>query len=301
MQQSLYINENDSKRNGFWISLLFHMVLLFLFLMPCFSYFNQEPPEQRQGVIIALGNPEAEAKTSPRKSEKPAVKTPKETTVAKKTESKPKSSKSTKKESPAKKVVSKTVVDEAEIAAVKKKEAARKKADEEAEKAKAAKLAEERKEAERKRKIEEERQRREEKARQKAEAKSKAKSKFSSLLGQGSENANESKGNENGKPDASALDGLSSGSGKVGDGLGERGVLHIPKIVDNTQKTGRVVVKICVDQSGKVISSKFTQKGSTTTDAHLIQVAEKNAKKYKFSKSKIEEQCGNIVIDFKLK
>ena len=87
-----------------------------------------------------------------------------------------------------------------------------------------------------------------------------------------------SKGNPSGMPDASALEGLSEAYGKAGEGLEDRGIVYQPQIRDNTQKTGRVVVRICVDNEGNVISARFTQKGSTTTDSHLISLAEKERK-----------------------
>lgn len=296
MQQLVYLKEQEDKRTGYWVSLIFHLLLLLLFLIPCFNLLQEQPPEQQQGIIVAFGNPESEVKSNPKKSEKSVTSTKKASTpppTPKKSNTKKAATKAV-----ATKVVSETIDESSEIAASKKK-AAEEKREAEA-KAKAAAELEAAKEAERQRKEAEEKARQEE-ARERAEAKSKAKSKFSSLFGKGDEDAADSKGQTNGKPNASALDGLSTGSGKIGDGLGERGTLFIPKIVDDTQKTGRVVVRICVNADGNVMSAKYTQKGSTTTDAHLISVAEKNAKKYKFTKSKIVEQCGNIVIDFKLR
>ena len=107
-------------------------------------------------------------------------------------------------------------------------------------------------------------------------------------------------GDPGGDPNSNVLEGISTGSGKVGGGLGSRGVLASPKVTDNSQKTGRVVVKVCVDSTGKVISAKFTQGGSTTTDSRLRAVAEKNALRWKFSKGTMDKQCGTITYDFKV-
>jgi TonB family protein len=87
----------------------------------------------------------------------------------------------------------------------------------------------------------------------------------------------------------------------VGGGLGNRGVKYEPTISDNSQKTGKVVVNVCVDKSGKVISAEYTQKGSTTTDSDLRALAERSARKFVFSESTIEKQCGTITIDFKVR
>ncbi len=83
--------------------------------------------------------------------------------------------------------------------------------------------------------------------------------------------------------------------------LGNRKVLKSPVIIDNSQKKGRVVVKICVDSSGKVISSKYTMMGSTTSDTYLIKLAEEGALNYLFSTSSNPKECGNVTIDFQLK
>ncbi len=50
-------------------------------------------------------------------------------------------------------------------------------------------------------------------------------------------------------------------------------------------------VKVCVNNLGNVISSKYTQRGSTTTDQHLASLATQGAKKYKFSPNDVPEQC----------
>ena len=83
--------------------------------------------------------------------------------------------------------------------------------------------------------------------------------------------------------------------------LGKRKVLKVPEIKDDSQKKGRVVVKICVNAAGKVTSSKYTMMGSTTSDLYLINLAEEGAKDYLFSPSKNPKECGNVIIEFKLK
>lgn len=73
-----------------------------------------------------------------------------------------------------------------------------------------------------------------------------------------------------------------------------------PLVFDNSQKTGKVVVAIKVDKNGNVVYAKYQQKGSTTTDAQLIQLAEDGAMKAKFSAdlSADEEQFGTITFKF---
>lgn len=67
-------------------------------------------------------------------------------------------------------------------------------------------------------------------------------------------------------------------------------------------QTGRVVVKICVDEKGDVISSSVIPEKSTTTDSGLTQKALKAAQAYKFAPAPGKGvQCGTITFDFKTK
>ncbi len=93
---------------------------------------------------------------------------------------------------------------------------------------------------------------------------------------------------------------LNSGLGKIGGGLSSRNGFG-PSILDKSQETGRVVVKICVDNNGKVLSSKYTLTGSTSSNSQLKQLAEANARKWEFEKGSLEVQCGTITYDFKVK
>lgn len=124
---------------------------------------------------------------------------------------------------------------------------------------------------------------------------------FSSFFNK-KENTNKQKtGSDKGVPASEHTRDMVSGESHIGEGLVKRGIIFQPEIVDNSQKTGKVVIKVCVDSNGKVISAKHTLSGSTTTDRNLVKIAEKAAKQYVFSASGIEKQCGKISIDFKLK
>lgn len=132
----------------------------------------------------------------------------------------------------------------------------------------------------------------------------KTKKSYGDLLGgsgKGNTGKPGSQGDPNGDPNSDILEGISKGSGRVGGGLGNRGVLHEPQISDGSQKTGRVVISVCVDKAGKVIKAEYTQKGSTTTDSELKAIARKAALQFKFTLSEIEEQCGTITVDFKVR
>lgn len=125
------------------------------------------------------------------------------------------------------------------------------------------------------------------------------KKQFGDLFGKSKSNSGE--GNSEGGKDEGALGSISKGNGIVGGGLSGRKVLEVPAVSENSQKTGRVVVKVCVDSNGRVTSAKYTQQGSTTLDPQLIKLAEKGAAKYLFSSAPIESQCGSITFDFKVR
>ncbi len=151
-------------------------------------------------------------------------------------------------------------------------------------------------EAERK-KQEEERRQKEEEAKEKAEKVDYFKNLIDKSLSQAKNSNKNNKSQELPEkvPEHSSMNGPISGE------ISNRKVIKVPSIMDKSQKEGRVVVKICVNAQGKVISSKYTQIGSTTTDNLLIKLAEDGAKDYLFSSADIERQCGRVVIDFTLR
>ncbi|MBT8230053.1 MAG: hypothetical protein KJO50_07315 [Bacteroidia bacterium] len=252
-----------------------------MLLLPTMHYFD--PPREFQGVTVMMGLPDENQSTSTQSAVEKNESTS-ESENEKKEKVQPVKVKTTQASNAGRKVDSEITDEKSEVVESK---------------SSTDKTSEVKKEEIRKGPTAEEIAR--QKAEQEAQKKEAAKSKFGSLFNKNSDTNSTSQGDPLGKPDATALEGLTDAYGKTGEGLDDRGIEYQPKITDNTQKTGRVVVRICVDRSGKVVSSKFTQKGSTTTDAHLIDLAERSASKYRFSKSEIDEQCGNIIIDFKLR
>ena len=106
-------------------------------------------------------------------------------------------------------------------------------------------------------------------------------------------------GDPNGTGTGPSGNGPGSGDGMSYD-LKGRTWRQKPLVFDNSQKTGKVVVGIKVDKSGNVVYAKYQQKGSTTTDPYLIQLAEQGALKSKFSADlgADEEQFGTISFKF---
>jgi Membrane-bound metallopeptidase len=87
----------------------------------------------------------------------------------------------------------------------------------------------------------------------------------------------------------------------IGGGLGGRAVVSRGRIVDDSQKSGKVVIEVCVDSDGRVVSADYTQRGSTTSDSELKSKALQAAKAYRFAASNAETQCGTITFNFQLK
>ena len=285
---SLSIEEKEDRKNSFYLSVAIHLILLIMLLMiPLKKAITPDPT--MQGIVVQFGNPNAgnensvnepmiaeSSKSEAVSEEKPTSEPEKQTEEA-----------IVKKETPAAasvetKIVEKTSPIIASNAVVIEKQT---KAVEENTSASSSSVSQE-------------------KTNEKSEAEklAESKAKFGSLFGGGSTGSeNDKKGEDFGVPNAKVLEGLSKGKGEAGDGLGSRGLVYEPKIEDNSQKSGKVVVKVCVNKQGNVTSAKYTQRGSSTSDSYLISLAEKSAKKYRFTPSNTEEQCGSITIDFIVK
>lgn len=104
----------------------------------------------------------------------------------------------------------------------------------------------------------------------------------------------------NGDPNSKNLEGITTGTGSVGGSLGNRNVLSAPRITDNSALEGTVVIAVCVDANGSVVSADFTQKGSTTSNSTLANLAVNNARKWKFSTGDVDKQCGTLTYRFKV-
>lgn len=284
---TLLPEEDKNRRKGLVGSIILHLLLLLLLLLP-FIRFPIPPPGQ-QGILVSFGVPDqGQNDDRPDTQNKEQV-----TPTPPVTESKPVEKPVAPQASAADRKVLTT--DEAQDVTIRKaKEAETKRLQEETQRRREAEEAQRRADEEARKKAEEE-------ARKKAEYEQ-SKKQFGTLLsgsGRGETGTPGNQGSPDGDPNASNLKGVSTGSGRV-EGLGGRGVKYTPTIKDNSQVAGRVAVDICVDRSGKVISAKYTQHGSTITDSNLRALAEESARKFVFTESETEKQCGKIIVDFKI-
>lgn len=286
--------QQKDKERSLVTTFVFHFVLIILALLPFMSY--QIPPPGQEGILVNLGLPDVgqgDDNAPPAEAEEEEEAQPEEEVEP---EPQPETPKEVSKPEPVKeKEVIKT--EDPEAIALKRKKEQEKKAQEEQEREERAEEARKKvAEAEAKKKADAE-------AKRKADAQ-KTKDQIGGLFGNGKGKGDTGKpgnqGDPDGDPNADKLKGISTGSGKVGGGLGGRGVLASPKVTDNSQKQGTVVLEVCVDGDGNVSSAKYTQRGSSTTDSQLVSVAETNAKRWKFSAGGPDKQCGTITYNFKL-
>jgi len=106
-------------------------------------------------------------------------------------------------------------------------------------------------------------------------------------------------GSQDGDPNSSNHNGGGIGNG-VTYSLSGRNLLSTPKIKDNSQEQGKVVVDITVDKNGKVIKATPGGRGSTTTSALLYKKAKEAALKTKFNAKPelIGDQKGQMTFVF---
>jgi TonB family protein len=125
---------------------------------------------------------------------------------------------------------------------------------------------------------------------------------FGSGNGRGNTGTPGNQGVDDGDPNASRLEGISTGSGTVSGGLGGRGVLASPPVRENRQASGVVVVEVCVNNSGQITKADYTQNGSSTSNPNLVADAIQNAKSWRFAADPMAPatQCGRITYNFKV-
>lgn len=290
--------DDRDKRKYQLIAVIVHLVLLLVLALPWISY--HVPASGLQGIVVNFGEPDQGGQAvdgAISSSSEQEVSVPEEANFQ--DQLSPNSEMQPDEPSPSSQqplIVDRDepeVFDEPSDSAEKARKAERERQQQEAELARVRERAE-REAAERA--AAEEQQRKEQEYQ-------KAKQQYTDLFkGSGKENSKPgTTGERNGKEGEEVLAGLTTGAGRVGDGLGDRGVVYYPRIEDRSQQTGTVVIYICVDEQGKVEVARFTQKGSTTTDQHLVQLALETARKYRFTTSSIASQCGTITFDFKVK
>ncbi len=303
MLYQLNYKEEKNRKKAMVISGIVHALILLLALLPLMKY--PVPPPGQAGVLVSFGEPDRGSGNDTPDTQQEVIE--EETKEIEEAEEVVEETEEVKEEPVEEKKVETTPAKTKEVVTTEDPNAARIKKEKEEQR----KLEEAReREAEEKAKREQERiakekARKAEEARKKAEQEKKyeeAKKQYGDLFGDGKGETGEAgnQGDPDGDPNSDVLEGVSTGTGTVGGGLGNRGVSSRPKIQDKSQDRGVVVVKVCVNSSGDVISAEYTQRGSSAISDNLRRKSIDAAKKFKFTSSSISKQCGTITFDYKL-
>jgi outer membrane biosynthesis protein TonB len=126
--------------------------------------------------------------------------------------------------------------------------------------------------------------------------------------GSGSQGVKEGEGNmgdpsgsksNNYSGQSTGLGNSGTGRGLIGSGLKGRKLDNIPKISDNSNKEGVIIITVKVDNLGKVLNAEYKAQGSTITDLDLIDKCEKAAMRAKFTPSEnLDVDRGTLVFNF---
>ena len=124
--------------------------------------------------------------------------------------------------------------------------------------------------------------------------------------GQGISGGTGDQGKLTGSPDSDNYTG-SGGNGNGGitisRGLQGRKISRFPSFEDDFQENAKVAVDITIDERGNVINAIFQQKGSTTANSAIKNIALKKARQLKFNVDDqgIHEQIGTIIFNFRVR
>ena len=323
MDAQLTDHEIRGDRRGKIAAGIGFLLVVVLLLVPVF--FFQNPPPGQPGILVNLGlidqgqgdnnagpsRPAEPAPSEPTPPPTPAPPTPRPP------EPDPTPPPPAAKPDPAPRQREVITDNSAELALQRKKarEEAQRRAEEQrrrdqaAEEARRERAAREAREAEQRRRAEEQRRAQEAaaEARRQREAEANAtKDAIGGLFGNGSGNGNTGRpgnqGVDDGDPNADRLTGISTSDGRVSGGLGGRGLVASPPVRENSQVSGTVVISLCVGADGRVIGTPSqTLAGSSTQNSQLVQAAIANAKRWRFSPSEVDRQCGKITYNFQVR
>jgi outer membrane biosynthesis protein TonB len=317
--------EEDNNQKGTLTSLSLHvLVLLAMYLMPAGGQVYKENkakievelpqdllgggpalglPNQGSGDNPAPGKPDPDAGNSGKSKPEPAPEAePKPAPPPKPVFSKP-----TPAPTPPKKV--ETTEDPNAAVVRRQQEETRKKAEEERYRQQSEARAKQEAENAKRRAEEEDRRAAAEEAARKQAAKDKFGGKFGQGTGSGTNGGGGTgtgrgntgtpgnQGKPDGDPNSKVLEGMGRGAGTV-NGFGGRGVRSAPRLTEGSEIPGKILLDVCVDGEGDVVSAKYTARGSTLTDNSIIEVAIRNAKQYKFAPGSVDKQCGTITYNF---
>ena len=133
---------------------------------------------------------------------------------------------------------------------------------------------------------------------------------YNGVKNQGIAGGKGDQGNPNGNPNSDSYKGNAasgnSGNGGTGgvsirSGLDGRRITRLPSFEDEFNENAKVAVDITVDKAGNVTMAIVNQRGTTTTNQSIREIALRKARSLKLSSGTAEEQTGTLVFNFKLR
>ncbi len=133
---------------------------------------------------------------------------------------------------------------------------------------------------------------------------------YNGIKNQGIAGGKGDQGNPNGNPNSDSYKGnAASGNGGSGgnsgvsirSGLDGRRITQLPSFEDDFNENAKVAVDITVDKTGNVIMAIVNQRGTTTTNQGIRNIALKKARGLKLNSSNTDQQTGTLVFNFKLR
>ena len=124
--------------------------------------------------------------------------------------------------------------------------------------------------------------------------------------GQGISGGSGDQGKLNGNPNSdnyTGTGGFGNGGITISRGLQGRKISRFPSFEDDFQENAKVAVDITVDDRGNVTNATFQQKGSTTANSAIKNIALKKARQLKFNVDDqgAQEQIGTIIFNFRVR
>lgn len=133
---------------------------------------------------------------------------------------------------------------------------------------------------------------------------------YNGVRNQGVAGGRGDQGHPNGNPNSDSYKGnAASGNGGNGgtggvsirSGLDGRRITRLPSFEDDFNENAKVAVDITVDRAGNVTMAVVNQRGTTTTNQNIREIALRKARGLKLNSGSNDEQTGTLVFNFKLR
>lgn len=80
----------------------------------------------------------------------------------------------------------------------------------------------------------------------------------------------------------------------LADGIGSRKLMEVPDILILSDKSGEVVVNVCIDRLGRIDNPVLNEEASTIKTKSLVSLALRESSNFRFARSSRKNHCGTI-------